>query len=74
MRKVNEGKITIMRVMCWVKNGYRKKSRAYFYSKGIKKEFKYSIRYALLDDGKLTIKKNDIISVETVEADTVNVY
>lgn len=53
-----------MKVMCWVKTGYRKQSRAYFFADGIIKEFKHTIRFLLANGDRLSIKRNDIISIE----------
>ena len=49
----------MMKVMYWTPAG-----RAYILATGAVKEFKRSIRYALPNGSTLTIKKNDIISIE----------
>lgn len=53
-----------MKVMCWVKTGYRQQSRAYFYASCILKEYKNTVRFLLLDGTKTSVKKNDLISIE----------
>ena len=50
---------TMMKLMFWTTEGV-----AYIIVTGPVKEFKRSIRYALPDGSTITIKKNDIISLE----------
>ena len=67
MKKMNADRY--IQVMCWVKTGYRKQSRALFTAQGIIKEFKYSTRFRLLNGDIMSVKHKDIISIETVAAE-----
>ena len=49
----------MMKLMYWTPAG-----RAYILVTGAVKEFKRSIRYELPNESTLTIKKNDVISLE----------
>ena len=49
----------MMKLMYWTPAG-----RAYILVTGVAKEFKQSIRYTLPNGSTLTIKKNDVISLE----------
>ena len=48
-----------MKLMYWTPAG-----RAYVLVTGIDRKFKHSIRYSLPNGSTVTIKKNDIISIE----------
>lgn len=50
---------TMMKLMFWTTRG-----QAYILVTGVVKEFKRSIRYALPDGSTITIRKDDVISLE----------
>lgn len=49
----------MMKLMYWTPAG-----RAYVLVTGVAREFKHSVRYSLPNGSTVTIKKNDIISIE----------
>ena len=56
-----------MKVMCWVKHGYRKQTRAIFYACSILSETEKEIIFLMPDGKKHRVKHNDLISIEKEE-------
>ena len=48
----------------WVKTGYRKETRAQVYAERIVAESGKSVTFLLTDGTKLTVKRDNIISIE----------
>ena len=56
-----------MKIMFWMKNGYRRKTRAYVIAERIIKETENTIRIQIYGDGKMSIRRRDLSSIEDDE-------